>query len=555
MTDYKLRVSALHPPSSLSSLQHSSSMLPGGIMARGESYPMPYSMTRNLYSLSNSGAFNDMSRYTSYATSRTYDMPTSTPTSLTFGHQNSIPVARSTRPTSSNSDSPPFNETLVLHPIITGNQTTIHPEIIAKIQRGFFQADEKWTCYRRNYFSVSCSFSLRPWAQSTPLYLRLSSHTAEIRSFAMSISAVVNGQENETRELVQHTPKRDKQSERKPGKVTLSATQPPSLLLNRGHQQNQITFGVPPQTSPILDYSSSYATQQATQPPTTHTFERIQFQKATANNGKRRAQQQYYNLVVELFAEISHNGLEPQWVLIAKRLSHPMVVRGRSPGHYKDGRRDSTSMGPNGDSGGPGEGGLGAGMGHGIGHASGGHLSLVPYSSSQQNGSKYDYRQMTSTDHSPLTASPLVSSSSSSPGFDYTVINDSMNPLESIKDTSGVDSYGQHSFTATSSAPRKMTLESSGMRVHLPAYDEESTIKNQEQDSAFGESYDSMIPMLHNGHDPTSHYDKRNSTGVYLNQTNKQSSVSKFNTSYLNRPAEPLYGRYDTIHNPQGLCS
>lgn len=502
-----------------------------------------------------SGHPYDMARYGSYASGRTVDMPTSTPTTLSYGHPGSTIMDASTRPTSANNDAPPFNETIVLYPIVIGGQT-IRPDIIAKIHKGFFPVDDKWTCYRRNYFSVSCSFSLRPWTSNNgPLYLQLAGHTAEIRSFSMSISAIVNGQENETRELVQHTPKRDKQSERKPGKITLSATQPPSLLLNRGPPSNQISFGVPPQTSPILDYSSSYSThQQTSQPPTSHTFERIQFQKATANNGKRRAQQQYYNLVVELFADVSHSGMDSQLVLIAKKLSHPMVVRGRSPGHYKDGRRDSTNMGPNGDSGGSGEGPMGHGMGHGMGPSSRAHLSLLPYSSSQRNGSRYDYRQMTSTDHSPLSAS--LSSSSSSPGFDYTVMNDSIHPLESIKDTSAVDSYGQHPYSSASSAPRKMAMDLPNLRTHLPAFEEESAIKSQEHEATFGESYDPIIPMLHHDHDTNSHYDKRNGAGIYLNQTSKHAPLSKFSSSYLNRPADPLYGgRFDAIHNPQSLCS
>ena len=462
----------------------------------------------------------------------------------------------STRTTLTNNDTPPFNDTLVLHPIITGNQT-IRPEINAKILRGFFPVDEKWTCYRRNYFSVSCSFALKPWVPNGPLYLQLSNHTTEIRSFAMSISAVVNGQDNETRELVQHSPKRDKQSERKPGRIPLSPSQPASLHLNRGTPSNQISFGVPPQTSPILDYNSSYGSQQqSAQPATSHTFERIQFQKATANNGKRRAQQQYYNLVVELFAEVSHNGVESQWVLIGKRLSHPMVVRGRSPGHYKDGRRDSTSMGPGGDSGGSGDGPLGSGLGHGMGPSSRAHLSLLPYSSSQRSGTRYDYRQMTSTEHSPLTASPLVSSSSSSsPGFGYTVMNESMHPLETIKDASGVDSY-RHAFSsAASSAPRKMAIEPSNLRAHLPGFEEEATIKTQEHEATLGESYDPVISMLHSDHDANSHYDKRHGAGLYMSQTGKHSPVPKLSSSYLNRPADPLYGKFDVIHNPQSLCS
>jgi meiosis-specific transcription factor NDT80 len=414
----------------------------------------------------------------------------------------------SVRNGAASSDSPPFNDTVVVHPIVTGNQT-IHPEIQARIQKGFFQVDKNWTCYRRNYFSVYCSFSLRPFTPNATLFLQLGNSTEPIRSFAMSISAIVNGQENENRELVQHTPKRDKQSERRPGKVKLSASHPSSIFNRALTSPNHISFGIPPHTSPILDYSPAYgAPQPASQPPAAHTFERIQFQKATANNGKRRAQQQYYNLVVELYAEVSTNGVDSRWVLIAKRLSHPMVVRGRSPGHYKDGRRDSNANMGNGDSGSSGDGGVGNGLAAGMGPSSRNHVSLVTYHPSQRNDQRYGYRGPMGTDQSPLTASPLVSSSSSSPGYDYTLMNDSMNPLESMKDT---------------------------------------------QEPTFSESFDPMMSMMHNNDDGSSHYAKRNST--FLNSNNRLSPGPKLQSLYHPRSGEPVYGRYDSIHNNSGLCS
>jgi meiosis-specific transcription factor NDT80 len=164
-------------------------------------------------------------------------------------------------------------------------------------------------------------------------------------------------------------------------------------------------------------------------------FERIQFQKATANNGKRRAQQQYYNLVVELYAEIASSVPgEMQWIQIARRQSHPMVVRGRSPGHYKDGRRGSTaSLGP--DSTGPDGNSNSSSLPHSLSQTSrsqmymydASHRDSVPYSRS-------DFRQMPGTDHSPLSDSPLISSSSSS-GFEYSMI-DTMDPMDTIKSDS-----------------------------------------------------------------------------------------------------------------------
>ena len=83
---------------------------------------------------------------------------------------------------------------------------------------------------------------------------------------------------------------------------------------------------------------------------TEHTFERIQFKQATANNGKRRAAQQYYHVVVELFVDLGTQ-IPEQFAKVAYRKSAKMIVRGRSPGHYQTERRGSTSSGPGGSAG------------------------------------------------------------------------------------------------------------------------------------------------------------------------------------------------------------
>ncbi|RDH27556.1 hypothetical protein BDQ94DRAFT_175550 [Aspergillus welwitschiae] len=226
-------------------------------------------------------------------------------------------------------DFPPFYDTMLLLPVVSGTQF-IKPEILAEIHNGLFQVDGNWTCYRRNYLSISCSFTLQPWS-SAPLYVKLSDQwTERIIRFSMPICAT---------------------SCKKPGKVILQPFQPTPLVLGHEASSNSIRhrFSTAYQSAEIsLDYEAYPGLAQPSQPPNRHTFERIQFQKATANNGKRRAQQQYYNLVIELYAEISSfvQESESQWIRVARRLSHPLVVRGRSPSHFKGDRRDCpTSMG------------------------------------------------------------------------------------------------------------------------------------------------------------------------------------------------------------------
>jgi hypothetical protein len=70
------------------------------------------------------------------------------------------------------------------------------------------------------------------------------------------------------------------------------------------------------------------------------TFERMQFKTATANNGKRRAAQQYYEIVLDLYANTSQG----KQIKVASCVSSPLVVRGRSPGHYADSHTRYRSM-------------------------------------------------------------------------------------------------------------------------------------------------------------------------------------------------------------------
>ncbi|PYI05265.1 PhoG like DNA-binding family protein [Aspergillus sclerotiicarbonarius CBS 121057] len=560
MSDYRShRVPPLQPPTNMSSsLQSQGTSVSGSasILGRTDGYPGTYTLHRGSFPppLSSLGEMTRIPPYT--ATPRALESSIERTQNMYLGPGMLMDPIQQRLPQPV-TDAPPFHETHLIHTIVAGTQS-IKPEIQAKIHKGFFQVDEKWTCYRRNYFSVSCSFSLHPWAASQPLFVKFSDQATErVQSWSMSISAIVNAQVGEPRELVQHTPKRDKQSERKPGKVVLQPCHPPPLVLSHGASSNssQHSFSLSSQSTGMsLEYSPYASPAQPTQPPTQHTFERIQFQKATANNGKRRAQQQYYNLVVELYAEIASpvGGGEPtQWIKIARRLSHPMVVRGRSPGHYKDGRRDSsTSMGPDGGSGGSGDGSGGTVLHPGLGSAARSHLALMPYDSSQRNGPHYgrtDYHQMTASDQSPLSESPQISSSSSS-GFDIGLINDNtMDPMDSMKSTSSMDSYQDANFNVMNN--RK---PASHFRHQLPSFGYDPVSKPGEETShAFPETYDSLMPLVKNDQHEPPHFLKhppRLASHMY-----QHSSSSGYDPIYsVARTNDGTsYGRFP---NSQSLC-
>lgn len=228
------------------------------------------------------------------------------------------------------SQGPPFRDTIIERPLIAGG-AGLKLDISARATRNFFPLGDKWGCYRRNYISLSCSFSIAPMHYPQEFYVNDDSgNPAKIRSFAFGISGVVNDNDEEIRELVMHGPKRDKASERKPPKVIVKPG--PSGMVP-SHFPTHSQHGMARMDD--MEFLTPEGVEQPSQPPYNHTFERIQFVKATANNGKRRATQQYYNLVVTLYADVNSKGA-PNWVPIAKRKSEPIIVRGRSPSHYKD---------------------------------------------------------------------------------------------------------------------------------------------------------------------------------------------------------------------------
>jgi len=299
-----------------------------------------------------------------------------------------------------------------LNPIVTlghlsyqdPQQTPIKADINGIIDKGFFLADNEWTCYRRNYFSCVCSYSLSPpnpsYSNAPIQFLRTGEQQPyPVFGFAMSISAVVADNDNLAIELVQHTPKRDKGPIAKPEKVRLSSKPPQT----NHHPINSMYSNSSGDLGASRAYDSGFGQTQGNL-NNEHTFERIQFKQATANNGKRRAAQQYYHLIVELWADTGSQQGDP-FVKVAYKKSAKMIVRGRSPGHYQSERRASTSSGP---------GGSGGGSIAGTGYSSG-MVGSGEYSSNQSMmptgyGTTYDTRGYGGTrHHGELSMEPMIS--------------------------------------------------------------------------------------------------------------------------------------------------
>lgn len=376
-------------------------------------------------------------------------LPTSMSSSVA-SYGNTAPVLGYPPQHDRQADTPPFNAQETLYEIAcNGSNVTAH--IDAKIEKGFFfSSDRVWTCYRRNYFSVLVSYSLDPHIPGGRLTLLKGSKQEHIQAMAMSLSAAVDGAQGKSIELIQHTPKRDKGPQLPIKKELLSPTPPGKSQHEHGYGMsafhNPSTVAppyLPLQSDPEANQQYSPAHSATTHQ---HTFERIQFKSATANNGKRRAQQQYYHLIVELWANIQKpQEQQPNWIKIAQRVSQPVVVRGRSPSHYQNEgpHSASTSRGPGGSgagAGGDGRSGFGsAGAGGAVGRSFGNGLSMS--GNGGMGGSMYRTNQY-SLDPSPVGSHSVSSASSSSGGPVEGLVSDHhMMDEDEEKAIEGFDGY------------------------------------------------------------------------------------------------------------------
>jgi len=314
---------------------------------------------------------------------------------------------------------PPLNPTDIIYQLQGQDGVIYKPDIYAKIDKGFFLADKDWTCYRRNYFSLNCSYTIHPQIPNGPLHLvsNRGSGMETVNGFAMSIAAVVDGQEGKPIELVQHTPKRDKGPQQKPERVTLQPRPPQQHGAWGDNGLGGSSRGL---------YDNQGFNPAPNQPANEAVFERIQFKNATANNGKRRAAQQYYHIIVELFADMGPHHHPERWIKIATRMSVPMVVRGRSPGHYQGERRGSNA------SSGPGSGGASGGGSYTPSNISrtpgdmniGGSSSIMSHSAFGSNfdGRSHNYRANVPNLSVPLEATmptEVQKTFYETPGYSY----------------------------------------------------------------------------------------------------------------------------------------
>lgn len=209
------------------------------------------------------------------------------------------------------------------------------------ITKNVFYHDNNWTCYRRNYINVACSYELEDFIPGVQLWTyRDDGSDVAIQALGVGLTASVDGPEGKEVSLVKYTAKRDAK-ETQAISITKLLPAPLGGDMYLGYEQAV-------HNGPSLPLQHADNTDNGTiPPPNAHTFERIQFKTATANNGRRRAAQQFYNLIVQLYADIrSPTAKYPEWIVIAHRISEQIVVRGRSPGHYRNQGPNETNTTP-----------------------------------------------------------------------------------------------------------------------------------------------------------------------------------------------------------------
>ena len=171
--------------------------------------------------------------------------------------------------------------------------------------------------YRRNYFAVAVHYTLRPPAENVndSLYVIDGNEKCVVKSISLRMRATKDREMGEEVALSVFTTKR--------GPPIF-----PTPLLEQRMAPN------------MRDHDDVYRVStghglEVVEAPIHHTFSRLQFRKATDNNGVRRRGQSYYRVVIEMYASIAGPERRKYSVKIASIISGPLLVRGRCPNSFE----------------------------------------------------------------------------------------------------------------------------------------------------------------------------------------------------------------------------
>ena len=171
--------------------------------------------------------------------------------------------------------------------------------------------------YRRNYFAVSINYSLSPptGPANGNLYLNEQGLHQRVKALGVRMRAVKNKEHGEDVPISVFTAKR-------------GPPMNPAPPLERELQPNM-------QRGTKIYSDSTGHGDDVRERPIHHTFQRLQFRKATENNGVRRRGQSFYHMVVELRASVIGRNGGDEWVKVASTISGPLLVRGRCPNSFE----------------------------------------------------------------------------------------------------------------------------------------------------------------------------------------------------------------------------
>ena len=214
-----------------------------------------------------------------------------------------------------------FGRTISWETLYDSHGQAVPAAIYARFSKKYLKDDTRsqpcHIIYRRNYFAITMSYTLiTPTGyKDGNLYVHEQNVRYSVKALGLRLRAVKNHEHGEDVPISVFTAKRGP-----------PIHPPPSL-----EQKMQPDI---PGLSNV--YSESTGHGSSTQHcPIYHTFPRLQFRKATENNGVRRKGQSFFRVVIDLRASIVGQSGEREWVKIASTMSGPLLVRGRCPNSFE----------------------------------------------------------------------------------------------------------------------------------------------------------------------------------------------------------------------------
>lgn len=215
----------------------------------------------------------------------------------------------------------PFSQTISWRTLYDSHGLAVPANIYAKFTRAYLVdssgVQHHHILYRRNYFAVAVNYTLRPPTEHVDpaLYMYDDNSRCLVKTVSLRMRAVKDHEHGEEVILSIFTSKRG------------PPIYPPPLLEQK-MQPNMRDY------ADVYSESTGYG-RDLLHRPIHYTFTRLQFRKATENNGARRRGQSYYRIVVEMYASVVWPSGQEEQVKVASTISGLLLVRGRCPNSFE----------------------------------------------------------------------------------------------------------------------------------------------------------------------------------------------------------------------------